>query len=62
VRGTNDGELDGMPPTGRKVEVRGISIDRFDNDGRIVETWDNWDRAGFMEQLGLMPAMAGQAG
>jgi steroid delta-isomerase-like uncharacterized protein len=62
VRGTNDGELDGMPPTGRKVEVRGISIDRFDNDGRIVETWDNWDRAGFMEQLGLMPATAGQAG
>jgi steroid delta-isomerase-like uncharacterized protein len=61
VRGTNDGELQGMPATHRKVEITGNSIDRFDADGKIVETWDNWDNAGFMQQLGLAPEMA-QAG
>jgi steroid delta-isomerase-like uncharacterized protein len=62
ARGTNDGELLGMPPTGKKVEITGNSIDRFDSDGKIVETWDNWDNAGFMTQLGITPEMAGQAG
>jgi steroid delta-isomerase-like uncharacterized protein len=61
VRGTNDGELQGMPATHRKVAITGNSIDRFDSDGKIVETWDNWDNAGFMQQLGLAPEMA-QAG
>ena len=38
ARGTNDGELMGMPPTGKRVEITGISIDRFDADGMLVET------------------------
>jgi steroid delta-isomerase-like uncharacterized protein len=58
VRGTNDGELEGMPATGRKIELAGLTIDRFDDDGRIVEAWDNWDNAGFMQQLGITPEMA----
>jgi steroid delta-isomerase-like uncharacterized protein len=62
VRGTNDGELEGMPATHRKVEITGNSIDRFDADGKIVETWDNWDNAGFMAQLGITPEMVAQAG
>ena len=62
VRGTNDGELEGTPATHRKVEITGNSIDRFDADGKIVETWDNWDNAGFMQQLGITPEMAAQAG
>ncbi len=62
VRGTNDGELMGMLPTGRKVEVTGMSIDRFDADGKIVETWDQWDNSGFMAQLGLAPEPVAQAG
>ena len=61
VRGTNDGELMGMPPTHKKVVITGLSIDRFDDDGRLVETWDQWDNAGFMAQLGLSPEMAAQA-
>ena len=59
ARGTNDGELLGMAPTGKRAEVTGISIDRFDDEGRIVETWDQWDNAGFMVQLGLAPEPAG---
>jgi steroid delta-isomerase-like uncharacterized protein len=58
ARGTNDGELMGMAPTGKHVEITGISIDRFDADGKIVETWDQWDNAGFMVQLGLAPEAA----
>jgi steroid delta-isomerase-like uncharacterized protein len=56
--GTNDGELQGMPATGKHVEITGISIDRFDADGKLVETWDQWDNAGFMVQLGLAPEPA----
>ena len=58
ARGTNDGELMGMPPTGKHVEITGLSIDRFDPNGKIVETWDQWDNAGFMVQLGLAPEVA----
>ena len=61
ARGTNDGELLGMPPTGKRVEITGISIDRFDADGKLVETWDQWDNAGFMAQLGLSPEAAAQS-
>lgn len=56
ARGTNDGELMGMPPTGRRIEITGTSIDRFDEDGRIVESWDQWDQVGFMKQLGISQA------
>ena len=62
VTGTNDGELQGIPATGKKVEFTGISIDRFDADGKIAETWDSWDNAGFMAQLGLAPELAAQPG
>jgi steroid delta-isomerase-like uncharacterized protein len=61
ARGTNDGELMGMAPTGKHVEITGMSIDRFDSEGRIVETWDQWDNAGFMVQLGLAPDPAAAA-
>lgn len=61
VRGTNLGEFEGMQPTGRRIEISGISIDRFDDQGRIAETWDNWDNLGFMQQLGLVPEEAIQA-
>ena len=62
ARGTNDGELMGMPPTGNRVEITGNSIDRFDSEGRLAETWDQWDNAGFMAQLGIGAEAAAQAG
>jgi steroid delta-isomerase-like uncharacterized protein len=58
--GTNEGELMGNPPTHRYAEFTGISIDRFDADGRLAETWDQWDVMSFMQQLGLAPAMEAQ--
>jgi steroid delta-isomerase-like uncharacterized protein len=62
ARGTNDGELLGMPATGRKMEITGMTIDHFDADGRIAESWDQWDNAGFMQQLGISPEALAQAG
>jgi steroid delta-isomerase-like uncharacterized protein len=53
--GTNDGELMGMPATGKSVSISGITIDRIEG-GKIAETWTNWDTLGMMQQLGAVPA------
>ena len=55
--GTHHGELFGIAPTGKQATVEGITIDRI-VDGRIAESWDNWDTLGLMQQLGAVPAMA----
>jgi steroid delta-isomerase-like uncharacterized protein len=55
--GTNDGELMGMPPTGKPVTITGITIDRFE-DGKVVEGWTNWDTLGMMQQLGVIEVAA----
>lgn len=52
--GTNDGEIMGMPATGKSVELSGITIDRIE-DGKIAESWANWDTLGMMQQLGVVP-------
>jgi len=52
--GTNTGELMGMPPTGKRVQVSSIMIDRV-RGGKIHEHWENWDELGFMAQLGQIP-------
>lgn len=50
-RGTHDGDLMGMPPTGKKVEFVGIRIFRV-AEGKIAEGWVVWDTFGLMRQLG----------
>jgi steroid delta-isomerase-like uncharacterized protein len=54
ARGTNTGELMGMPPTGKKATVAGIDINRIAN-GKIAETWTNFDALGMLLQLGVIP-------
>jgi steroid delta-isomerase-like uncharacterized protein len=55
--GTQDGDLAGLPASGRRATVTGITIDRIDG-GKIVESWGNWDTLGMMQQLGAVPAAA----
>ena len=56
LRGTHDGELrGGIPATGRRVEVSGITISRIRN-GKLVENWGNYDLLGMLQQLGVIPA------
>jgi steroid delta-isomerase-like uncharacterized protein len=50
--GTHQGELMGVAPTGKMVELRGINIFRV-RDGRIVERWGRLDELGLFQQLGL---------
>lgn len=54
-RGTHQGELMGLPATGRQVTASGITIQRF-ADGTIVEGWTNFDVLGMMQQIGAIPA------
>jgi predicted ester cyclase len=54
ARGTHKGNLDGIAPTGKRVEVSGISIARFAGS-KMVEGWVSWDTYGMLKQLGLVP-------
>ena len=54
-RGTHQGDLMGLPPTGRRVEIGLIDIVRV-VDGRVVEHWNAVDNLGMMQQLGAIPA------
>jgi steroid delta-isomerase-like uncharacterized protein len=55
VHGTHNGELMGIPPTGKAVSIGGIAIDRFEN-GQSIEHWEFYDQMGMMQQLGVIPA------
>jgi len=59
-RATHQGELMGVPPTGRAVTVTGILITRFAS-GKWVEDWESFDALGLMQQLGAIPPIP-QAG
>jgi steroid delta-isomerase-like uncharacterized protein len=50
MTGTHRGPFMGLEPTGNKVEATGIFFDRLEN-GRIVETWANYDLHGLLQQL-----------
>lgn len=56
TRGTHEGELLGVPPTGNKVEFSAIDIVRVAND-KAVEHWGVTDTMALMEQIG---ALAGE--
>ena len=55
ARGTNTGTGNGLPATGKKAELAGITIWRI-VDGRIKEEWSAFDQLSMMQQLGLLPA------
>jgi steroid delta-isomerase-like uncharacterized protein len=59
-RGTHQGELLGIPPTGKQVTITGITINRVSR-GKVEEHWTNFDQLGMLQQLGVAPA-PGQAG
>jgi len=52
--GTHSGELEGLAPTGARGSVSGISIDQW-KDGKVIETWSEWDNLGLARQLGAAP-------
>src|SRR4051812_40520838 len=50
LRGTHEGELRGMPPTGRSFELRAIALFLFEGDGLVCERV-YFDRGTVLEQL-----------
>jgi steroid delta-isomerase-like uncharacterized protein len=49
---THDGDLMGIPATGNAITGTGITIDKI-QDGKVVESWNQWDNLGLMQQIGV---------
>jgi steroid delta-isomerase-like uncharacterized protein len=56
--GTHQGEFFGVPATGKRVNWTVTTTFRI-ADGKIRETWINYDRLGVLQQLGAAPSPAG---
>jgi len=54
ARGTHQGELMGIAPTGKRVEVRAFTLHRF-SGGKIAEDWAHYDALDVVRQLGVVP-------
>jgi steroid delta-isomerase-like uncharacterized protein len=54
LKATHQGEMQGIPATGKAVRMPAITIFRLDN-GRIVEGWLAADNLNLMQQLGVLP-------
>lgn len=59
ISGTHKGEYMGIPATNKKVSVDGMTIHHITN-GKIMDSYSNWDALGMMQQLGVVPVF-GQA-
>lgn len=58
--GTHLGETEAFgPATGNQMEIAGITIQRFDEEGKIAEGWTLADTLGQMQQLGMAPGAEG---
>lgn len=55
ISGTHQGEYVGIPATGRKISLEGITIHHIRN-GKILDSYARWDVLGLMRQLGAIPS------
>lgn len=56
--GTHKGQFMNFPPTFKKGTTTGITIARYDKNGKGVEVWSEFDQLGMLQQLGLIPMPA----
>jgi steroid delta-isomerase-like uncharacterized protein len=54
ANGTHKGDLRGIAPTGKKMDISGITIARISN-GKIADHWVQWSALTMMQQLGAVP-------
>ena len=52
VRGTHGGELMGIAPTGRKIDIGVLDLFHIRN-GKLIEHWALLDNLGLLRQLGV---------
>jgi len=55
LRGTQTGEFFNIPPTGKTIQVSATVFMDF-VDGKVVRLHGEFDQAGMMQQLGVVPA------
>ena len=55
LEGTHEGELFGIPPTGQRLSIKSIAVERV-SDSKIREHWRVTDSLDMMQQLGMIPA------
>ena len=60
MRGTQQGEIFGVPATGKSFAISGVSIWEV-RGNLLIQEWVNWDALGMMQQLGAIPAPEGAA-
>lgn len=57
VQGTHTGAYMGLMPTGQKMVFSGMNVYHM-HDGKITESWFNYDTVGMMQQLGGLSIQA----
>lgn len=55
MTGTHEAAFNGIPATGRRIEIEHIHITRI-VDGKGVDHWAAMDTFGLLQQLGAIPA------
>ena len=50
LRGTHQSQFRDMEPTGKEIEIKAVTIFRFSEEGKVVETWDYFDQLRLMRQ------------
>jgi steroid delta-isomerase-like uncharacterized protein len=57
MEGTHLGKLGEIEPTGKRIKVMAVSMDRL-VDGKIVQAWVSWNTLGLLQQLGVVGPIA----
>jgi steroid delta-isomerase-like uncharacterized protein len=60
-KGTHRGTFAGYAPTGKTVTNEGMAIFQL-RDGKIVQSWLQTDRLGFLQEIGVVPKSVGAGG
>jgi predicted ester cyclase len=50
IRGIHQRAFRDMAPTGKEIELKGVTIFRFSPEGKVIETWDSYDQLSLMRQ------------
>ena len=54
--GTQKEEFMGIPPTGKRVKISGMTVLHFDqSSNKCIERWNMGDMMGLMQQIGAIP-------
>ena len=52
--GTHNGDLAGIPPSGKHMNLTGLALWRF-QDGKLIECWNQFNQLSLLQQIGAFP-------